>query len=97
MLNPTFGCAASRAGELSARCTSNIVHGFAAMGHHPGGALLAACAAQAAARMRDANLQSVSCTLWGFATMSSGGVTVAGVAARRPLSCSVPLFCFHEL
>ena len=39
------------------------------MGHHPGGALLAACAAQAAARMREANFQSVSNTLWGFATL----------------------------
>ena len=39
------------------------------MGHHPGDALLAACAGQAAARMREANFQSVSTTLWGFATL----------------------------
>lgn len=69
MLTSTPGCAALRAGELSSRCTSNIVHGFAAMGHHPGDALLEACAEQAAARMREANLQSVSNTLWGFATL----------------------------
>ena len=60
---------ALRVGELSARCTASIVHGFAAMGHHPGGALLEACAAQAAARACEANLQSVSNTLWGFATL----------------------------
>lgn len=58
-----------RADELSARCAANIVHGFAAMGHHPGDALLDACAAQAAARMREANMHSVSSTLWGFATL----------------------------
>ena len=89
---PVPGCAASRAGELSARCTSNIVHGFAAMGHHPGDVLLEACAVQAAARMCEANLQSVSNTLWGFATLrhKPGDALLRASEAAIVARCSRP-------
>lgn len=48
---------------------ANIVHGFAAMDHHPGDAVLAACAAQAAKRVNEANPTDLANTLWGFATL----------------------------
>ena len=50
---------------------ANIVHGFAAMGHHPGDALLVACTAQAAERVTEADPQGLANTLWGFAKVSS--------------------------
>ena len=64
------GASARRAGELPPRQLANIVHGFAAMRHHPGDALLVACAAQAAERFCEANPQGLSNTLWGFAKVS---------------------------
>lgn len=64
------GVAAQRAKELPARCVANIVHGFAAMHHHPGDAVLAACTAQAAQRMDQANPHDLANTLWGFAKIS---------------------------
>ena len=64
------GASARRAGELPPRQLANIVHGFAAMRHHPGDALLVACAAQAAERFSEANPQELSNTLWGFAKVS---------------------------
>ena len=65
------GDSARRAGELPPRELANIVHGFAAMRHHPGGALLGACAAQAAKRIAEAYPQGLANTLWGFAKVSS--------------------------
>ena len=63
------GVAARRAAELPARQVANIVHGFAAMGHHPGSALLAACALQAAERVAEAAPQNLANTAWGFAKL----------------------------
>ena len=54
---------------MSARSLSNVVHGFAAMSHHPGNALLLACAAQAAKRIAEANEQNLANTAWGFAKL----------------------------
>ena len=61
--------AARRAAELPARQLSNIVHGFAALGHHPGNVLLATCASQAAEHVAEALPQNLAITLWGFATL----------------------------
>ena len=61
------GIAARRAGELPTRQVATIVHGFAALRHHPGHALLAACAAQAAERVAEASAQCLENTIWGFA------------------------------
>ena len=52
--------AARRAGELPARSVANILHGFATMDHHPGEALLEACATQAVCRIWQVNLQEVA-------------------------------------
>ena len=54
---------------MSARSLSNVVHGFAAMSHHPGNALLLACAAQAAKRTAGAKPQELANTAWGFAKL----------------------------
>ena len=62
--------AAQRAKQLPARCVATIVHGFAAMDHHPGDAVLAACAAQAAQRINQANPLDLANTLWGFARLN---------------------------
>ena len=62
--------AAQRAKVLPVRCMANIVHGFAAMDHHPGDAVLAACATQAAQRMGQANPHDLADTLWGFAKLN---------------------------
>ena len=63
------GTAARRAGELTARQVASIVLGFAALRHHPGHALLAACAAQAAERVTEATAQGLENTLRGFANL----------------------------
>ena len=39
------------------------------MSHHPGDALLMACAAQAAKRIAEAKQQTLSNTAWGFAKL----------------------------
>ena len=62
--------AAQRAKELPVRCVANIVHGFAAMHHHPGDEVLAACAAQAAQRIKHANPLDLANILWGFARLN---------------------------
>lgn len=49
---------------------ANTVHGFAAMRHHPGDALLGACSAQAAKRIAEATSQDLGNTLWGFAKLT---------------------------
>ena len=59
----------AQGGRLPGRQVANIVHGFAAMGHNPGNALLAACASQAAERVAEAVPQNLANTLWGFATL----------------------------
>ena len=46
------------------------MHGFAAIRHHPGDALLVACAAQAAERVTEADPQGLVNTVWGFAKVS---------------------------
>ena len=48
---------------------ATIVHGFATMDHHPGDEVLAACAAQAAQRIKQANPLDLANTLWGFAKL----------------------------
>ena len=61
--------AARRAGELPVRCVANILHGFATMGHHPGAALLEACAAQALKRIHECEPQNLSNILWSCAKL----------------------------
>ena len=76
--------AARRAGELDTRNVANILHGFATMDHHPGEALLQACAARAVDRIWEATPQAVANTVWSFAKLqhSPGGVLLAACAAQ---------------
>ena len=74
-----------RAGQASWKSAmSNILHGFATMGHHPGEELLEACAAQAIARISEATPQTVANNVWSFATLqhNPGGVLLAACAAQ---------------
>ena len=87
-MHDTPRASARRAGELPARELANIVHGFASMRHHPGNALLVACAAQAAERIAEAYPQGLANTLWGFAKLQyNPGVALLraceAAAARR--------------
>ena len=62
----------------------DLVGGFAAMQHHPGDALLAACAAQAAQRIEETSPEELSRLLWGFAELKCepGPAALAAYAAH---------------
>ena len=76
--------AVRRASELTPRAVANILHGFAAMGHHPGKALLGACAAQAVKRTWEATPQNVANILGSYAKLqhNPGDALLAACAAQ---------------